>query len=126
MKTRFSISGLSFLIPGLLFYLYVKSDLPKDTWLLARSLYFFMWFLLSIALMAGGWTLFRIRLNPVTFFRNNYSGLFVALGLSISTMILFPPEMKVQFDESTLSNISQTMHFFRADLMSSQAIADGK
>ena len=90
--------------------------------LLARSLYWTM----PVVLALWGWALVvRWRAeswSAAALLRRHGPGAVVAIAVTAACLLIVPPQMRVQFDETSLVSVSQNMHEQRAALLTTGAV----
>jgi len=125
MTPRVGFYGVSILLPIVLSKMYHTYETQPEPWLLARLLYWYMALLTIGAVVIGSALLWHSKFNLLEFLKKNSHGISLALGLTVAVVILIPPEMKVQFDETALVEASQTMHLLRANFEPFEALPTG-
>jgi len=85
-------------------------------------LYWWMPLACGLALLCFGWRLRARTTRLTTLLREWWPGLLLALGAVLVVVALSPPQMRVQFDETSLVGVSQNMHLQRHAVMTTGAI----
>lgn len=92
-------------------------------WFVARLLYWTMPVVVAAAIAAGVWRWrARSRGEPAANERTRWLGALTAIVATAVVFTLVPPAMRVQFDETSLVNTSNTMHEKRAAMMVTSAV----
>jgi len=89
---------------------------------LARALYWAMPVVLGLWLWAGFVRWRAERVGAGELLRRHGAGLALAVVLTATVLVLVPPTMRVQFDETSLVGVSQNMHEQRAALITTGAV----
>ena len=113
--------GLGVVPPGVLVAL--RSSLEESTriWFEARLLYFTMPIVLALALAAGLWR-WRAGQGIRAAAARLWLGCVAAVALTAIVLVLVPPRIRMQFDETSLVGVSQNMHLQRAALLTTGAV----
>jgi hypothetical protein len=112
---------LGLLPPGVLVAVRASLDTPGRVFFEARLLYFTMPVVVGLAAMAAVW---RWRAVPRSHrsTKHLWPGAVAAVVLTTIVFALVPPQMRVQFDETSLVSVSQNMHLQRAAVLATGAV----
>jgi hypothetical protein len=90
--------------------------------LLAHALYWLMPALLAFAALCGAWRLTARETTLRATAAAMWPGAVLAVVLTAAVFWLVPPEMRVQFDETSLASVSQNMHEQRLAVLTTGAL----
>ena len=114
--------GLACIGPVALLLARPGADDPERYLFESRLFYWTMPVVVLGAAAAAGWRLRRGATPVRDAWRAHWPGLLLAAALTALVFALVPPAMRVQFDETSLVNVSQNMHERRAAAMTTGAV----